>query len=141
MISRNTNVERSEIYRIMASLGKMGLIEKTISLPVKFKPASIREAVFLLMSNRINETLDLNEKAEEMLREFKVNKLETTFTGDETQFTIILKKQASLQRRRKAIENSQKTIDVLNSSKRFPATTFAFGEEIMKALRRGLRSE
>jgi sugar-specific transcriptional regulator TrmB len=139
VISGNVNVGRSEIYRIMLSLGKMGLVEKILSSPVKFKSISIQDAISLLMSRRMNDISDLDEKTKEVLREFKINATGTTFTEEEPQFIIIPKKMASLQKRRKTIEDSQKTIDAVNSSKRFPVTTFTYVDEIMNALRRGVK--
>ena len=69
-ISKQTGVDRSEIYRIMLTLGKLGLVEKTITSPVRFNPATVSDAVTLLMNRRQSETSDLDEKTTELLREF-----------------------------------------------------------------------
>ncbi len=138
-ISKISNVERSEIYRIMSTLGKLGLVEKTISSPVEFKSAPIEVAVRFLMNRRLNETSNLDVKIANMLREFKIDTSGSGHAKDESQFVMIPEKAASLERRREAIQNSVRSIDAVNSWKRLPLTTFTYVEDIKSALRRGVK--
>src|SRR3989304_7985009 len=44
-ISKLPKVRREEVYRVMPKLEKMGLIEKTLSTPVKLKATSVENAL------------------------------------------------------------------------------------------------
>ena len=48
-ISKHSKVRREEVYRILPKLEKMGLIEKTLSTPVKLKATSVENALSLLI--------------------------------------------------------------------------------------------
>ena len=45
-ISKNSNLARQDIYRIIPSLQKLGLVEKIIDKPTKYKATPIKIGVF-----------------------------------------------------------------------------------------------
>ena len=138
-ISKNSQVARPEVYRIMPTLEKLALVERIISTPCKFRANSMQDAVSVLIERRIKETSELQAITREMLKKFKYNNTRTALEKDESQFILIPQKEAAIERRRKTIENAQKSIDVVNSWKMFPITAFTYAEEIMKALQRGVK--
>jgi sugar-specific transcriptional regulator TrmB len=137
--SKYTNVERSETYRIMVTLEKLALVERIISTPFKFKAITPKHAIAVLMERRTRETSELQIITKGMLQHFENSNIRRALEKDEQQFILIPKKEASIQKRRKAIENAQRSIDVVNSWKRFPMTVFTYVEETRKALQRGVK--
>ncbi len=137
-ISKQTGIDRSEVYRLMLTLGKLGLVEKKITTPVKFTSTPVHDALSLLMSRRVSETSDLDQKARELLRDFRPKEPLSSVIED-SQFIMIPEKETSIQRRRKAIENAQVSIDAVNSWKRFPLLMSTYVDEIRNALQRGVK--
>jgi predicted transcriptional regulator len=72
-----------------------------------------------------------------MLRNFKKN-LEDP-PRQESQFILTPRKKAGIRRRKEAIANAQKSIDVVNSWKRFRSSAFTYNEEIAKTLQKGVK--
>jgi sugar-specific transcriptional regulator TrmB len=137
-IAKNSGVARTEIYRIMPTLEKLGLVERIISAPCRFKAISRQDAVSVLMKSRTNETSKLQEATREMLKVVKNNKTRTSLKEDEPQF-ILIPEQVAIQRKKKSIENAQRSLDVVTSWRRFQrAFILTYNKETVKALRRGV---
>ena len=138
-ISKDARVERSEAYRIMAGLEQLGLVERIISVPFKFRAIKIQHAFEILIERRHRETLNLQTAIKEICEKTEHFDRNEGTEGDEHQFILVPKKEASQRRRRKAIENSKESIDAVNSWRRAPIWMFSYREEIIRALRRGVR--
>ena len=101
-VSENSNVERSETYRIIAKLEKLGLVERIISAPSKFRAISMQDTVSVLMERRIKETSELKAKTNEMLKKFKNNNARTALKEGEHQF-ILVPEQVAVQRKKEDV--------------------------------------
>jgi sugar-specific transcriptional regulator TrmB len=137
-ISTVSKIPREDVYRIMPQLRRLGLVEKGITAPAKFKAISIEEALFVLLQRRIEETSELQTKAGELLKNFKQNIAGQNLEEEEPQFILIPERETSLRRRRWATSNAQKSIVVVTSWKRFPRGLYTYAEEVEKALDRGV---
>jgi sugar-specific transcriptional regulator TrmB len=45
-ISKTANIPRQDVYRVMAQLMQLGLVEKTITTPVEYKGIALKEVFF-----------------------------------------------------------------------------------------------
>ncbi len=139
-ISKNSKVARSDVYRVMATLEKLGLVEKTVSAPSKFKAIPVRDAISILMEHRREETSELQATAREILKRFKKSGIETPLKEDEPQFVLVPQGKTGVNRIRNAIEKSQKSLDVLLSWKRFSnGINNVFTESFERAHARNVR--
>jgi sugar-specific transcriptional regulator TrmB len=138
-ISKVSKVTREDIYRIMPTLQKLGLVEKVITKPAKFKATSIQDAVSILLEHRTKEHSELHAKTKKLLQNFKENNAKTTILEEEPQFVLIPKKEALHQRRMKATQNAQTSIDVVTSWKRFQRAMISYAETLKKAVERGVK--
>ncbi len=66
-ISKASNVARSDVYRIMPALEKLGLAEKIIGRTTMYKPTPIRESLSILLQNRKQEYVELEKKTTSLL--------------------------------------------------------------------------
>jgi len=87
-ISENSGVARSDVYRVMAALEKLGLVEKIISQPCKFRAISIHDAFDILMERRKKVTSELQATTREIIDKLKDNNARTALEKDETQFSL-----------------------------------------------------
>jgi sugar-specific transcriptional regulator TrmB len=134
-ISKKSGVERSETYRIMAALEKLGLVEKIVSAPCKFRAISIHDAFAILMEHRKKVTSELQATTREILEKFKNNNTRTALKEDETRFSLFSERVA-VRRKEKTLKAIQRSFDVVTSFRNPHSVMFIDVEEIAEALQR-----
>jgi sugar-specific transcriptional regulator TrmB len=137
-ISTESRIARQDIYRTLAELQESGLVNKTITRPVMFEAVPIQDAIDGLMERRAKKTRELQKGTKRLLLNFRENNKRCAANNEEQQFVMVPKGEAGILKRRKAIESAQKSIDVVNSWKRFPKTVLTYAGETKKALQRGV---
>jgi sugar-specific transcriptional regulator TrmB len=70
-ISTVSGVRRENVYRIIPQLQEIGLIEKIIDTPIKFRAIEIKDAVLILLNQRIKQTDKLQKEAKIVIKNFK----------------------------------------------------------------------
>jgi sugar-specific transcriptional regulator TrmB len=138
-LSKRSKVARQEAYRILAELQEKGLVEKIIAMPTEFKPIPLEDCLHILIERKKNEVSETQEKATKLLKTFKGKNSKNTLQEEESQFILVPEKGAYLQKIRKVFENSQTSIDGITTLKRFRSIMPIFGEDIKKALKRGVK--
>ncbi len=137
-ISKESKIARPDIYRILAELQELGLIERAITTQAMFKAIPLQDALLMLLERRVKETSELQAETRRLLQNFRKNNESTTPTNEEPQFVMIPVGEAGILKRKKIIESAQESIDVVNSWKRFPETVLTYAEETKQALQRGV---
>jgi len=138
-ISKSAKVTKPDVYRSLKTLQERALIEKIISSPTLFKALPVGESISLLLKRKDKEYKLLREKSNQFKRSFKNSLIVPVPQESEQQFILISGKEAELGRRRKETKNAKKSIDMINSWKRFPQTAFFYAEDNREALKRGVK--
>jgi sugar-specific transcriptional regulator TrmB len=115
MASDSCNVARQDVYRIIAELEQLGLIEKVIANPTRFKTTPIREALSLLLENRAIKTSALQIKAFQLAADFSEKYQDPIFEKD--QFILIPEKTAFARLASKAVEADGRSMNIITSWK------------------------
>ena len=136
-ISKKSGVARSDVYRVIVTLEKIGLVERVISAPCKFRAISIQDAVSVLMERRMNETSELQAIAGELLKKLKKHDTRMALEEDETKFNLI-PEQVNIRWKKKTLENVQVSYDAVTSWRDPHGVMFIGIEEITEALQRGV---
>jgi sugar-specific transcriptional regulator TrmB len=134
-ISKITKITRQDVYRIMPSLQKDGLIEKTITSPTMFKGTPIEIGVSILIKNKIAKENELIEKAKKLVTVETYKK--QLMPDEENQFVLIPGNDAVIQKINKATENVQTSLDIVTSRMRFPRGLIEFFDARIQALQSG----
>jgi sugar-specific transcriptional regulator TrmB len=137
IISKNSGVARPDVYRVMAELEKLSLVEKIISAPRKFRAISISDAFLVLMERRKKETSDLQAATRDILKKFKNNKARMAPEEDESRFSLV-PEQVAVRKEEKALKNVHRSFDVVTSWRDPHAMMFIDTEDIADALQRGV---
>jgi sugar-specific transcriptional regulator TrmB len=135
-ISSFSKMARTDVYRVLAELHEIGLTEKVIAAPTKFKAFPISKAILILTERRTKKTLELQLKAEELIRLLESRIPEETH--QEGQFRIIPKTEALLLRVKEAVNNAQESIDLIFNWTAFPRAIYLIAEELEQALKRNV---
>lgn len=67
-LSKQSNVARSEIYRIMAHFQKIGIVQKLIANPVMFEATPIEQALPALLDNKAMELNKVKKQTQDLIR-------------------------------------------------------------------------
>jgi sugar-specific transcriptional regulator TrmB len=136
-IAKESGVARSDVYRVMESLEKLGLVERAISAPCKYSAIRMEDALVVLVRRRKAETSELQANAREVIKKLKRDGLDSTVRELETEFVLIPAQKPFLNRVKAAIDGAQKTIDVLLSWRRFfEGLTSVFSENLSRSCHR-----
>ncbi|MCW3994706.1 MAG: MEDS domain-containing protein [Candidatus Bathyarchaeota archaeon] len=141
-ISKFSKVRREEVYRILPKLEKMGLIEKTMSVPVKLKATSVENALTILIRNEEENAkkriAELTLKKAEFLDHFRTGAKEAKL-GDAEQFSIISEKAVALSKIESLLDKAQVEIEYCVSREKILQFLKYFSEPLSQAVERGVK--
>jgi sugar-specific transcriptional regulator TrmB len=140
-VSRLSKVRREEVYRILPKLERMGLIEKTLSTPVKLKAAPVENALSILIRNEEdnanNRILELKSKKEEFLDHFRTSAKEPKL-GNGDQFALTSEKAVSLSKGNSLIDDAKSTLEIVISREKIFQFLKYFSDSLKQAAERGV---
>ena len=137
-ISDISQIAREHIYQVLPKLQDLGLVEKIIGAPSKFRAIPLEEGLSMLLQSRAGKTCELQKKME-IIRSCKNNNLEMFSQKEDNQFILIPPKKAAVNKRKREIEAAKTSIDILVSFKRLGPTANTCQEAIKNALERGVK--
>jgi len=141
-ISKLSKVRREEVYRILPKLEKMGLIEKTLTAPVKLKAASVDNALSILIreeeESSKNRLIELASKKQEFLEHFRTGSKDGKF-GNGEQFSIISEKAVGLSKIESLINNARTEIEYCVSREKLLQFLKFFAIPLGRASARGAK--
>ncbi len=142
-VSKVSKVRREEVYRMLPTLGKMGLTEKILGKPIKVRATPVEEALSILIS-REQEAADkkvtaLKAKTEALLEQLKAyKKVKPTFE-DETHFILLSQRDLIINKVLTMTENAQKEIDLIISRDEFTHILLDYVEPLKKVMEKGVK--
>lgn len=107
-ISKISGVTREKVYCIMPGLQKMGLVEKTLVSPAKYKAVSLKKTASILLKRKEVETTYIKKKAKELFQDVQEKGLGQNI-DEET--IMVCKKELGYEKRLRAIENAKVSFD------------------------------
>jgi len=125
-ISRDSKIARQDVYRVASELYGLGLVEKLVTTPTQFKAIPVSQAFSLLIERRNQETVELQQKAIELLKNYRGLSFEQTIEKEEDQFVVIRKPEAQSTRIKQALGDAQSCIRLV--------TNWAFLRQFLLAL-------
>lgn len=118
-IAKYSNVARPDVYRTLAQLYELGLVEKILQTPVKYKALPIDEGAKVLLKNKQAEYEKIRKETELLLDSINKKNQNVDTEVNDSHFILIPEKEAVINRLRQAINNAQKTVDTVITWKRF----------------------
>lgn len=138
-LSQLSGVTRQDIYRIVPKLLEIGLVEKILGNPVKYRAQSFRQTIAFLLERRNQETAILRIKTQEIIKKLKKDDKKTLSPKEETNFAIIPPGQLILKKLVDSIRKTDNKIDVVTSIYRLQEATEIFNNHLKKVLRKGVK--
>ncbi len=138
-ISKTANVARQDIYRLVAELQELGIVEKIITTPNEFRAIPLGDGINILLKNKQRESSEARKKALKLIRRHKNENPTVQPEKERPQFIMISEKKALAIKLKEIIETAKESIDSTCSWKKFPKGLGMLGVAVEKALRRGVR--
>jgi len=139
-ISKLANVARPDAYRTLAKLQQLGLVEKLIEKPIRYRAISMKKSLTFLLRSKAEEYKKLRAETELLLKTYKEKDAKKVLQTEADRFVLIPKRRAVIERIREAIEGSQRSVDLILSWKRFSRGMLStFAESCERAWARGVK--
>jgi sugar-specific transcriptional regulator TrmB len=112
-VAKAAKVASQDVYRILNELQEIGLVEKIISRPNKYKPIPLKNSLSMLLQRRNTQTTQLKKSIIKMFRGFQDSEspADKKETGD---FILIPGKEPTENRIKMLLGTAQTSIDLMN---------------------------
>ena len=138
MLSKSANAPRTVIYRTLDELQKMGLVEKEIAVPYRFRATPLKQAIQILMAQKLQQYEEQREKAEALLLRSE-SYVPEVLREDEWKFSIVENKDKILQVIKSEHDSVQQRIDILSTLQRWLQILDCCFDSYLSALDRGVK--
>jgi len=137
MVAKAANIDRANVYREIQILEKMALVKKIIGNPNIYDAIQFQDGISILLKQKADEYEKLSTATKKLAKHFSARK--TNIIQDEHKFTIIPKKTMFIKYALTAIQESQKSNDMITNLRRFSQAMPYFFKAQQSALIRGVR--
>jgi sugar-specific transcriptional regulator TrmB len=135
-ISKFSKVARQDVYRILDELQQLGLVERVIAQPNRFRATPLREATSILLRRKMKACAELNAK----VKEFAENQIEkAAFSRKGDRFALITDKEAIKFKTKEVVENSQMEILYVSPYNEMTQWLISLNESYVETMKRGVK--
>jgi len=142
-VSKASKVRREDIYRLLPSLEKLGLIEKVLGTPTKIRAIPVEDALSLLVKQEEDKAhkkmAELKMKKDEFLKVFKASSKAMAEEVEGTEFSFITEKAAIINKATLFLKKLEREVDIVSSRLKLTQMIGIFSELFKKALKKGVR--
>ncbi|MGB9854089.1 MAG: TrmB family transcriptional regulator [Candidatus Bathyarchaeales archaeon] len=138
-ISKNANVARQDVYRIMPALEKLDLAEKIVATPTMYKATPIKEGIYFLLQRKTKQYKELTKKTVKLIEKLKEINDKATLHEEEHPFILTSSEKLLWKRLKEGAERAQISIDICANWEGFKHRLFNDFPNFKRALKRGVR--
>jgi sugar-specific transcriptional regulator TrmB len=138
-ISEASNVARPDVYRVIPTLEKLGLVEKIVTNPTMYKASPLKEGLSILLQQKTEEHGELQKKTKALLSNFQENNIGIALEREDLQFVIASEKKLFLKRFEKAINAGQMSEDFIGTAAGFKNMLSCNLQDFKRAMGRGVK--
>ena len=138
-IAKGTNIARQHIYKVILALNELGLVEKALTAPIKFKATPIEIGISMLMEQKNTEYSKLQTETTKMLNSFKKYEQKPIADEETPQFVLVPGKKPLKSKLLETIKNSQKTIDVITPWQVCQSTCYKWADIFKECINKGVQ--
>lgn len=110
-IARGTKIARQHIYKIAESLNEIGLVEKILDVPTKFRATPIEIGISILMENKNKEFTSLKSETTDLIEVVKKQAIKSSVQEEKPEFVVVSGKALTLSKLQQGLDDSKETID------------------------------
>ncbi len=136
-VAKFSKVRREDVYRILPSLEKMGLIERLLGKPTEIRATPISDALSLLVSEEKNKSDDRLTGMRSSVKRLSLKDWKQPLPGEESIYILIAEKKAILAKTSELIRNSKTEVALIADKGRIIPVLSQFLDEFKQAIKKG----
>jgi sugar-specific transcriptional regulator TrmB len=114
-VSNVSGVARQDVYRTIAELQQLGLVEKVIASPTRFQSIPLRETLSRLLQTRKQKTRTLQEEADKLASLFSEKAEGRIDAQERDRFVLVSERTALMRLIKKVVEATREYILIITS--------------------------
>ncbi len=138
-IAKFADVPRQDVYRLLAELQQIGIVQKALVKPATFKNAPPEETVSILLERRKIDFSMLKHEAEKFVKNTKDPLYEQLALPENDQFIMYPEREAITCKAREATENIKVSLNDITPFNELEAWLAILSKSIEEALKRGVK--
>ncbi|MGD0204801.1 MAG: helix-turn-helix domain-containing protein [Candidatus Bathyarchaeia archaeon] len=132
-VAKFSKVRREDVYRILPSLEKMGLIERLIGKPTEVRATPISDALTFLVSEEKSKFDERLTGMRSTVQRLSLKDWKQPLPGEDSSYILIAEKKAILAKTSELIRNSRKEVALIADKGRIIPVLSQFSEECKQA--------
>ncbi len=137
-VSKMAQLDRSEIYRGILELQKLGLVERILSTPNMFKSTPMSDGLAILLARKTDEFNEIKKRTAQLIQKSESENQQVPLQ-EEHSFVIIPERQVALRKWMKMTENAQTCFDYIIRWEGYIDGLAKRGDHLREILNRGVK--
>jgi sugar-specific transcriptional regulator TrmB len=138
-IAKFAGVPRQDVYRLLAELQQVGIVQKKLARPATFRSARPEQAVSILLERKISNFSELKREADDFVNSIKEGLgVEQLVPTEFDQFILISEREAITCKARDLLEKTQKTANHIMPFNELVPWLTVLSKSIDEVLNRGV---
>jgi sugar-specific transcriptional regulator TrmB len=136
-VAKFSRVRREDVYRLLPSLEKMGLVERLLGKPAEVRATPISDALSLLVSEEKSKFDERLTGMKNNVQRLSLKDWKQPLLGEESIYILIAEKKAILAKTSELINNSKKEVGLIADKTRITQVLAHFSDEHKHAIKKG----
>ena len=136
-IANFSKVRREDVYRLLPTLEKMGLVERLLGKPTEIRATLISDSLALLLAEEKNKSDERLTGMRTMVQKLSLKDWKQPPSGEESIYILIAEKKAILAKTAGLIGNSRKEVALIADKARIMPVLSQFSDEYKLAIKKG----
>jgi sugar-specific transcriptional regulator TrmB len=136
-VANFSKVRREDVYRILPSLEKMGLIERLLGKPTEIRATRISDALSLLVAEEKGKSDERLVGMRGIVQKLSLQDWKQQLPKEESIYILIAEKKSILSKTSDLIINSKKEVALIADKGRLMPVLFQFSDEYTHAIKNG----
>ena len=136
-VANFSKVRREDVYRILPSLEKMGLIERLLGKPTEIRATRISDALSLLVAEEKGKSDERLVGMRGIVQKLSLQDWKQQLPKEESIYILIAEKKSIFAKTADLISNSKKEVALIADRGRIMPVLFQFSDEYTLAIKNG----
>ena len=133
-----SKVRREDVYRILPSLEKMGLVERLLGKPAEIRATRISDALSLLVAEEKGKSDERLVGMRGIVQKLSLQDWKQQVAPEENIYILIAEKKAIFAKASDLISNSRKEVALIADKTRIMPVLFQFSDQYKLAVKKGV---
>ena len=135
-VAKFSKVRREDVYRVLPSLEKMGLVERLLGKPTEIRATLISDSLSSLVTEEKNRSDERLSGMRSMVQKLSLKDWKQSPPGEESIYILIAEKKAILAKTSELINNSEKEVGLIADKGRIMPVLAHFSDEYRHAIKK-----